>query len=69
MEIAKNTMVRWINAKAARPSNDGHFLCKTAAGAFLDADYCRETDNFAIGTDRSIAVDVLWWALLPEVDA
>lgn len=69
MEITKNTMVRWINARAARPSNDGNFLCKTAAGAFLNADYCRENDRFTIGADHSIEIEVAWWALLPEVDA
>lgn len=71
METTKmtyNTFIQWFNAKKVKPSEDGSYLCCTAAGTFTQLSFVVKHQLFNVSDDcTDHAIDVAWWAPLPEL--
>ena len=68
MNFTHNTFIQWFNAKKVKPSENGLYLCWTTAGCFLEISFSVKHQLFnASENSTENAIDVVWWAPLPEL--
>lgn len=68
METTKITYINWINAKVAKPSNDGYYLCMTTPGSFMITHFMTKYQLFNVNEDcTDYALNVTWWTPIPEL--
>lgn len=68
METTKITYINWINAKVAKPSKDGYYLCMTTPGFITVLHYVAKHQLFNVREDYTDnALNVTWWTTVPEL--
>jgi len=68
MEATTNTFIRWFNSDEIVPSKDGHYLCQTNPGRYATLPFSTKHQMFNVSGDHvETAIEVQWWASLPEL--
>ena len=68
MEATTNTFIRWFNSDEIVPSKDGHYLCQTNPGRYTTLTFSVKHQMFNVSGDNvETAIEVQWWASLPEL--
>ena len=68
MEATTNTFIRWFNSDEIVPNKDGHYLCQTMQGRYASLPYSVKYNMFNVTGDYvDTAIEVKWWAFLPEL--
>ena len=68
MEATTNTFIRWFNSDEIVPNKDGHYLCQTMQGRYTSLPYSVKYNMFNVTGDYvDTAIEVQWWAFLPEL--
>lgn len=67
METTKMTYINWINAKVAKPSNDGTYLVFSSYKSFFECKYSADRGLFYFESSPETGIDVFWWTIKPEL--
>lgn len=68
MNFTHNTFIQWFKASDVKPSKDGNYLCCTATGAIMQISFAVKHQLFNAYEDcTENAIEVAWWAPLPEL--
>ncbi len=67
MEATLGAHIRWFNSDKIVPSQDGYYLCQTTPSSYATLRFSTEHRMFNVSSDVSTALEVQWWAFLPEL--